>query len=158
MFTRRELLLGTTAFAAMAALPLSFADMAQAQGAAPPVDLLKIFVPAAPGGGWDQTGRTIEQVLRATGAVKGVQITNVAGAGGAVGSPGIACMRRLCERLGEATPSELAIVVAPATPSMAVPANLAAAAEALAMGTGKVGERTRLLREPATTCVGWCTR
>ena len=41
----------------------------------------------APGGGWDQTARTIEQVLRATGAVKGVQITNVGGAGGAVGLP-----------------------------------------------------------------------
>ena len=51
------------------------------------IDLLKIFVPAAPGGGWDQTARTIEQVLRATGAVKGVQITNVGGAGGAVGLP-----------------------------------------------------------------------
>ena len=34
--------------------------------ASPPVDLLKMFVPAAPGGGWDQTARTIEQVLRAT--------------------------------------------------------------------------------------------
>ena len=44
-------------------------------------------MPAAPGGGWDQTARTIEQVLRATGAVKGVQITNVGGAGGAVGLP-----------------------------------------------------------------------
>jgi pimeloyl-ACP methyl ester carboxylesterase len=51
------------------------------------IDLLKIFVPAAPGGGWDQTARTIEQVLRATGAVKGVQTTNVGGAGGAVGLP-----------------------------------------------------------------------
>jgi putative tricarboxylic transport membrane protein len=51
------------------------------------VDLLKIFVPAAPGGGWDQTARTVEQVLRTTGAVKGVQITNVGGAGGIVGLP-----------------------------------------------------------------------
>ena len=44
-------------------------------------------MPAAPGGGWDQTARTIEQVLRATAAVKGVQITNVGGAGGTVGLP-----------------------------------------------------------------------
>ncbi len=51
------------------------------------VDLLKLFVPAAPGGGWDQTARSIEAVLRATGAVSGVQVTNVAGAGGAVGLP-----------------------------------------------------------------------
>ncbi|MEQ1614929.1 MAG: tripartite tricarboxylate transporter substrate-binding protein [Hyphomicrobiaceae bacterium] len=49
--------------------------------------MLKIMVPAAPGGGWDQTGRTIEQVLRATKAVNAVQVTNVAGAGGTVGLP-----------------------------------------------------------------------
>ncbi len=52
---------------------------AQAQA----VDMLRLFVPAAPGGGWDQTARTIEAVLRATGAVNGVQVTNVPGAGGA---------------------------------------------------------------------------
>jgi len=80
MVNRRDLLIGT---AAAAATPLRSIADAQAQV----VDLLKIFVPAAPGGGWDQTGRTIEQVLRATGAVKGVQITNVGGAGGAVGLP-----------------------------------------------------------------------
>jgi putative tricarboxylic transport membrane protein len=77
MINRRDLLLGT------AAASLLTIDRAQAQA----VDLLKIFVPAAPGGGWDQTARTIEQVLRATGAVKGVQITNVGGAGGTVGLP-----------------------------------------------------------------------
>jgi putative tricarboxylic transport membrane protein len=83
MLSRRDLL--RSAALVPAALPLSVlaVDGAQAQ----PVDLLKIFVPAAPGGGWDQTARAIEQVLRATGAVKGVQITNVGGAGGAVGLP-----------------------------------------------------------------------
>src|SRR5258707_14199596 len=83
MFNRRDLLLGTAAATIVPPLSLS-SDLAQAQGA---VDLLKVFVPAAPGGGWDQTARTIEQVLRTTGAVKGVQITNVGGAGGAVGLP-----------------------------------------------------------------------
>ena len=84
MPTRRDLL-RSTALVPAAVLPLSLAtiDAALAQT----VDLLKLFVPAAPGGGWDQTARTIEQVLRATGAVKGVQITNVGGAGGAVGLP-----------------------------------------------------------------------
>jgi putative tricarboxylic transport membrane protein len=77
MLNRRDILLGT---AAIALLPFDRAD-AQA------VDMLKIFVPAAPGGGWDQTARTIEQVLRATKAVKGIQITNVGGAGGTVGLP-----------------------------------------------------------------------
>lgn len=84
MPTRRDLL-RSAALVPVAALPLPLAsiDAALAQT----VDLLKLFVPAAPGGGWDQTARTIEQVLRATGAVKGVQITNVGGAGGAVGLP-----------------------------------------------------------------------
>ena len=84
MPTRRDLL-RSAALVPAAALPLPLAsiDAALAQQ----VDLLKLFVPTAPGGGWDQTARTIEQVLRATGAVKGVQITNVGGAGGAVGLP-----------------------------------------------------------------------
>src|SRR6201982_3438802 len=83
MPTRRELLRGAILVPAAAALSLPTIEGAEAQT----VDLLKMFVPAAPGGGWDQTARTIEQVLRATGAVKGVQITNVGGAGGAVGLP-----------------------------------------------------------------------
>ena len=84
MLTRRDLLRASASVPA-AALPLSLLTIDGARAQA--IDLLKIFVPAAPGGGWDQTARTIEQVLRATGAVKGVQITNVGGAGGAVGLP-----------------------------------------------------------------------
>jgi putative tricarboxylic transport membrane protein len=84
MLTRRDLLRSAALLSATAS-PLSLAAINPAN--AQSVDLLKIFVPAAPGGGWDQTARTIEQVLRATGAVKGVQITNVGGAGGAVGLP-----------------------------------------------------------------------
>ena len=84
MLTRRDLLRSVALVAAAGwPLPLAAINPAHAQS----VDLLKIFVPAAPGGGWDQTARTIEQVLRATGGVKGVQITNVGGAGGAVGLP-----------------------------------------------------------------------
>ncbi|MGL4323622.1 MAG: Bug family tripartite tricarboxylate transporter substrate binding protein [Beijerinckiaceae bacterium] len=80
MFTRRQTLQAGLAAAAATGLGLRSAN-------AQSVDLLKIFVPAAPGGGWDQTARTIENVLRSTKAVNGVQITNVAGAGGAVGLP-----------------------------------------------------------------------
>ncbi len=87
MLTRRDLLRSAAATPVAAALPFLSIDAAQAQGSAQVIDLLKMFVPAAPGGGWDQTARTIEQVLRATGAVKGVQITNVGGAGGTVGLP-----------------------------------------------------------------------
>lgn len=85
MINRRHVLIGSTAAAAATALPAAFLQTgaAEAQGIA----LLKMFVPAAPGGGWDQTARTMEQVLRATTLVRGVQITNVGGAGGAVGLP-----------------------------------------------------------------------
>jgi putative tricarboxylic transport membrane protein len=51
------------------------------------VDTLKIFVPAAPGGGWDQTGRAIEQAMKGAGLVKNCQFTHKGGAGGTVGLP-----------------------------------------------------------------------
>ena len=51
------------------------------------VESLRIFVPAAPGGGWDQTARSMENALRGTQLIKTAQITNVGGAGGAVGLP-----------------------------------------------------------------------
>jgi len=81
MISRRHFVAGMSGAGALAA------GLGPQAAKAQTVDLLKIFIPAAPGGGWDQTGRSIEAVLRATGAVNGVQITNVPGAGGAVGLP-----------------------------------------------------------------------
>src|SRR6187431_2283136 len=46
---------------------------------------LKIIAPAAPGGGWDQTARSIQQALTAEKLVKSAQVQNIAGAGGTVG-------------------------------------------------------------------------
>jgi putative tricarboxylic transport membrane protein len=46
---------------------------------------LKLMAPAAPGGGWDQTARAMQQALVAAKIARGVQVTNVAGAGGSVG-------------------------------------------------------------------------
>ena len=46
---------------------------------------LKIVAPAAPGGGWDQTARSIQQALVAEKLVKSAQVVNIAGAGGTVG-------------------------------------------------------------------------
>jgi putative tricarboxylic transport membrane protein len=46
---------------------------------------LKLMAPAAPGGGWDQTARAMQQALIADKLVKSVQVTNVPGAGGSVG-------------------------------------------------------------------------
>lgn len=48
---------------------------------------LDIFVPAAPGGGWDQTARSIEATMRAENLVKEFRIEHKGGAGGAVGLP-----------------------------------------------------------------------
>lgn len=46
---------------------------------------LKIIAPAAPGGGWDQTARSMQQALIAEKLVKNAQVINVAGAGGTIG-------------------------------------------------------------------------
>src|ERR687897_1370026 len=46
---------------------------------------LKIMAPAAPGGGWDQTARSMQQALTQAGLVSNVQVTNVPGAGGTIG-------------------------------------------------------------------------
>lgn len=46
---------------------------------------LKIMAPAAPGGGWDGTARSMQQALTAAGIAKNVQVSNVPGAGGAIG-------------------------------------------------------------------------
>jgi putative tricarboxylic transport membrane protein len=44
-----------------------------------------IMAPAAPGGGWDQTARTMQEALQAEGISGNVQVTNVPGAGGTIG-------------------------------------------------------------------------
>lgn len=69
--------------AALALLPAAFHRSARAQA----LDNLKFFVPANPGGGWDQTARSMELALKNAGLIKGAQVTNVGGAGGAVGLP-----------------------------------------------------------------------
>lgn len=81
MFKRRGLLKSGMAVALAGALVGAVPVFAQ------DAPQLEIFVPAAPGGGWDQTARTMEQVLRKEGLISGAQITNVGGAGGTVGLP-----------------------------------------------------------------------
>jgi len=53
----------------------------------PLFDTLNMFVPAAPGGGWDGTARAIERAAKAAGLVGNMQFENVGGAGGMVGLP-----------------------------------------------------------------------
>ena len=45
----------------------------------------KIMAPAAPGGGWDQTARSMQTVMQDEGISSSVQVTNVPGAGGTIG-------------------------------------------------------------------------
>ena len=44
-----------------------------------------VMAPAAPGGGWDQTARAIQDALTGAGISGNVQVTNVPGAGGTIG-------------------------------------------------------------------------
>ncbi len=44
-----------------------------------------IMAPAAPGGGWDQTARSMQEAMQAEGISGNVQVTNVPGAGGTIG-------------------------------------------------------------------------
>ena len=74
MRTPKTLLRGVVAAAA-----LGFATAAMAQSE------LKIMAPAAPGGGWDQTARSMQQALMESAAAKSVQVTNIPGAGGTIG-------------------------------------------------------------------------
>ena len=53
-----------------------------------------MFVPAAPGGGWDGLARAIEQAARGAGLVGNFQFENVGGAGGSVGLPRFVAQRR----------------------------------------------------------------
>lgn len=76
---RRDFLISTGAVAMAAALP----HMAAAQD----IDRLQLFVPANPGGGWDQTARVMDAVMRQEGLIGSSIITNAGGAGGTVGLP-----------------------------------------------------------------------
>jgi putative tricarboxylic transport membrane protein len=59
---------------------VAFAAPAQAE-----IEGLEIIAPANPGGGWDQTARAMQAALQEAGLASGVQVTNVAGAGGTIG-------------------------------------------------------------------------
>ncbi len=87
--TRRDVLKTTLAggVAAYALGRFGLSPFAISGAQAQAIDTLKLFVPANPGGGWDQTARSMEQALKATGMIKAAQVTNKGGAGGAVGLP-----------------------------------------------------------------------
>jgi putative tricarboxylic transport membrane protein len=49
------------------------------------IEGLEIVVPAAPGGGWDQTGRAMQSALQEADLASGIQVVNIPGAGGTIG-------------------------------------------------------------------------
>ena len=75
---RRDFIKISAALAASTALPWA----TQAQAA---LDSLRVIAPAGPGGGWDQTARAIEEVVRAKSLAGAVSVENVPGAGGTIG-------------------------------------------------------------------------
>ena len=83
MISRRDVV--KAGLAGSATLALAPVQSRSARAQAP--TSLQIFVPAAPGGGWDQTGRTIELAMRTDGIVKDFKFEHAPGAGGAVGLP-----------------------------------------------------------------------
>ncbi|WP_291296630.1 tripartite tricarboxylate transporter substrate binding protein [Elioraea sp.] len=87
--TRRHMLATAPLAAGIAALGLPGSAAAQAK-----FESIFMFVPAGPGGGWDGTGRAIEQAARAAGLVGNFQFENVGGAGGMVGLPRFVNQRR----------------------------------------------------------------
>jgi putative tricarboxylic transport membrane protein len=75
--------MGRFVIAASAAALL--AVCAIAPPAAAQVQGLEIVVPAAPGGGWDQTGRAMQNALQEEDLASGIQVVNIPGAGGTIG-------------------------------------------------------------------------
>ena len=55
---------------------------------------LRILVPAAPGGGWDQTGRALQQAMQSGGLAGRVTVDNRTGAGGTIGLAQFVSSRR----------------------------------------------------------------
>jgi putative tricarboxylic transport membrane protein len=90
MTSRRDLLKVSATGLAALGLGLPAIGTAQAQA----ITSLDVFVPAAPGGGWDATGRAIEAAMRADGILSEFKFEHVGGAGGMVGLPRFVSQKR----------------------------------------------------------------
>ncbi len=66
-------------------LALIVGVVAAPAGAQPVYQHLRIIAPAAPGGGWDQTARVMQQVLQRAGIVHTSSVENIPGAAGTIG-------------------------------------------------------------------------
>lgn len=59
--------------------------LAAGAAAQPAYAHLRLVAPAAPGGGWDQTARAMQQVLQRAGIARTVSVENIPGAAGLIG-------------------------------------------------------------------------
>lgn len=83
MPNRRQVVQGALAVSAAATIGPRMIGAAHAQS----LSSIQLFVPAAPGGGWDQTARAMENAMRTDGIAKEFKVEHAPGAGGTVGLP-----------------------------------------------------------------------
>jgi putative tricarboxylic transport membrane protein len=69
----------------VSALVAAGAAAAQTPAASVSYDQLRLIAPAAPGGGWDQTARVMQDVVQRAGIARTVTVENVPGAAGLIG-------------------------------------------------------------------------
>ena len=75
----------TAPLALLFAATLAFSFSTPLRASEPHLDELRIMAPAAPGGGWDQTARAMQQALLQSGLVRIAPVDNVPGAAGTIG-------------------------------------------------------------------------
>jgi hypothetical protein len=115
----------------------------------------KIMAPAAPGGGWDQTARTIQTAMQDEKISGSVQVVNVPGAGGTIGLAQFA-------NSAKGDPSQLIVggyVMVGAILTNASPVTLDQVTP-IARLTGEIHGRSRREAEGRSRCcfLGWRVR
>ena len=87
LILRRSILFGVLAASAASPLPAlaqTSSDTASVP-ARPAFEHLRLIAPAAPGGGWDQTARVMQDVLQRAGIARTPTVENIPGAAGLIG-------------------------------------------------------------------------
>ena len=80
LLLRHSILLG-----ALAALAASPAPVHAQSSTTASFDTLRLIAPAAPGGGWDQTARVMQDVVQRAGIARTATVENIPGAAGLIG-------------------------------------------------------------------------
>lgn len=149
-----------------------------------PIPHLRLIAPAAPGGGWDQTARAMQQVLQETRLVGAASVENIPGAAGTIGLArfisaerakgdvvmlsglimlGAVVTHQSPVTLGEVTPlarltGEYEVIVVPARSPYRTLADLLAAfrehPEAIAWGGGSAGGTDQILAGLVADAIG----